>query len=120
MFVFKPGQLTSSLRGHKRFAQPIRKTTWRRIPAHQPIGPAMLKTYILQPVENAQQFRPFWRDVRFELCFIHWPLGTHASSQKKCWCQGKRQPAQPTLRASPNSKPLAETAIDREGFDRWP
>ena len=33
--------------------------------AHQPIGPAMLETHILQPVEIAQQLLPFRRDVGF-------------------------------------------------------
>jgi hypothetical protein len=34
-----------------------------RVRAHQPIGPAILETHILQPVEIAQQFLPFRRDV---------------------------------------------------------
>ena len=36
-----------------------------RVRAHHPIGPPMLETHILQPVEIAQQFLPFRRDVCF-------------------------------------------------------
>ena len=36
-----------------------------RVRAHHPIGPPMLETHILQPVEIAQQFLPFRRGARF-------------------------------------------------------
>ena len=36
----------------------------RGVGAHQPIGAAMCESYLLQPIEIAQQLPPFWGDAR--------------------------------------------------------
>jgi hypothetical protein len=58
MFVFKSGQLTSSLRRHKRFAQLIRKTT---------LGCPQRRSRVIHIGECRRNDRPRWLASRCRL-----------------------------------------------------
>ena len=63
-----------------------------RVRAHHPIGPPMLETHILQPVEIAQQFLPFRRDVCFAQNVIEMLLHREGQEGTKTWqSEDKRQ-----------------------------
>ena len=61
------------------------RDVWGRVRAHQPIGPAMLETHILQPVEIAQQLVPFRRNARFAQKVVEMLLHREGRKEQNTW-----------------------------------